>query len=305
MAESRCLTLSSTFVIEQGSQTSAFLPADDSLQAAGSDQSLTNRDLKVLSVGIAVLDSVYVVNSYPVEEDVKELAPYHRWHRGGNASNTATALAILGARTEFLGTLSSSKIASFVVDDFARRGISTEHCVMYDQLSGPLAVVLTNRQNGSRTIIHTDSDLPELSLEDFRRLDLSQYSWIHFEGRNVQTVARMIEDVDCWNDRQTTGVKPMPVRVSVELERPRAWQEEIMAVAPLADVVFVSKDFAHFMKWEGVDQTLAAVAEHVKPRAQLPDHQMALLSSLRASLQRKCWRPWLQGTRSSAPLCTA
>lgn len=41
--------------------------------------------------------------------------------------------------------------------------------------------MLINSQNGSRTIIHSNKNLPELVIDDFKKLDLSKYSWIHFE----------------------------------------------------------------------------------------------------------------------------
>ena len=38
------------------------------------------------------------------------------------------------------------------------------------------------KANGSRTIVHHRGAMPEITFEDFEKLDLSQYSWIHFEG---------------------------------------------------------------------------------------------------------------------------
>lgn len=42
-------------------------------------------------------------------------------------------------------------------------------------------MVIINSENGSRTIIHSNKNLPDLTVEDFKKLDLSCYSWIHFE----------------------------------------------------------------------------------------------------------------------------
>ncbi|XP_063235127.1 ketohexokinase-like [Bacillus rossius redtenbacheri] len=221
---------------------------------------------KVLCVGLACLDSVYILRQYPIEEDVKEMALQHRWQRGGNASNSATVLALLGADCEFFGTLSGKKSASFIVDNFTAHGISTQHCPLYDDCEAPAATVLVNNSNGLRTIIHNESDLPELDLEDFRRLDLSQYSWVHFEGRNVVAVARMVEEVAKWNRRHAEGGRL--VRVSVELERPRCCSD-VLALASLADVVFVSKDYAAMKGWPSMEAALEAVSRHTKPSASI------------------------------------
>ena len=38
------------------------------------------------------------------------------------------------------------------------------------------------KTNGSRTIVHHRGAMPEITFEDFKKLNLSEYSWIHFEG---------------------------------------------------------------------------------------------------------------------------
>ena len=39
----------------------------------------------------------------------------------------------------------------------------------------PMSVILINDQNGSRTIVHHRGAMPEISLEDFQKLDLNDY----------------------------------------------------------------------------------------------------------------------------------
>jgi ketohexokinase len=53
--------------------------------------------------------------------------------------------------------------------------------VYYEACDAPTSVVIINQTNGSRTIIHSNKNLPELTLDNFKKLDLSRYSWIHFE----------------------------------------------------------------------------------------------------------------------------
>ena len=48
----------------------------------------------------------------------------------------------------------------------------------------PNSVVLSCPATGSRTIVHTNLGLPELSLQNLAQLDLTLYSWVHLEGRN-------------------------------------------------------------------------------------------------------------------------
>ena len=92
----------------------------------------------------------------------------------------------------------------------------------------PNSVVITNVTSGSRTIIHTNLGLPELTLEDFKRLDLENYSWVHLEGRNKDTVIEALKYI-----KQSKKVK-----LSVEVEKVNRGFEEFI---PHADVVFISK----------------------------------------------------------------
>ena len=41
-----------------------------------------------------------------------------------------------------------------------------------------MSVILINDQNGSRTIVHHRGAMPEISLEDFQKLDLNDYRMV-------------------------------------------------------------------------------------------------------------------------------
>ena len=83
-----------------------------------------------------------------------------------------------------------------------------------------------------RTIIHTNKNLPELTCAEFEKLNLTSFSWIHFEGRNLEQVKLMMRHVKKTFPRLT---------VSVEVEKINRNFEELI---PFGDVVFISKDIA-------------------------------------------------------------
>jgi ketohexokinase len=66
-------------------------------------------------------------------------------------------------------------------------GIKHSNCPILDgKGKAPASVVLCSEETGTRTIVHCNGGLPELSLEDFtNRINLSNYSWIHFEVHEV------------------------------------------------------------------------------------------------------------------------
>uniref|UniRef100_A0A8C2CE96 Ketohexokinase n=1 Tax=Cyprinus carpio TaxID=7962 RepID=A0A8C2CE96_CYPCA len=186
-------------------------------------------DKKILSIGLVCLDIINVVDKYP-EEDTDTRCLSQRWQRGGNASNTCTVLSLLGAPCAFMGSLAPGPVADFIVGDFARRGVDISGVTWQPLGETPCACCVVCPTNGSRTVVLSDTNLPDVSVEDFSKVDLSQYKWIHWEGRNADEQVKMIE-----RNRVT---------ISVEIEKTR---EALYQLFPLGDLVFVSKDVAqHF-----------------------------------------------------------
>uniref|UniRef100_A0A8U8AXQ5 Uncharacterized protein n=1 Tax=Geospiza parvula TaxID=87175 RepID=A0A8U8AXQ5_GEOPR len=59
---------------------------------------------RIMCVGLVCLDIISVVEAFPAEDsDTRCLS--QRWQRGGNASNSCTVLALLGAPCAFMGSL--------------------------------------------------------------------------------------------------------------------------------------------------------------------------------------------------------
>ena len=88
--------------------------------------------------------------------------------------------------------------------------------------------MIVNASSGSRTIIHTNLGLPELSLDHFTSLDLTHFSWIHLEGRNREVLLQVLQYLN----------KKREVKFSVEVEKVNRGFEDFI---PYGDVVFVSK----------------------------------------------------------------
>ena len=67
-----------------------------------------------------------------------------------------------------------------------------------------------------------------MTLEDFRQVNLTDFSWVHVEGRNKANVIQILNYL-----RQVKKV-----RFSVEVEKIKRGFEEFI---PFGDVVFISK----------------------------------------------------------------
>ncbi|XP_053239893.1 ketohexokinase isoform X6 [Podarcis raffonei] len=180
---------------------------------------------RVLCVGLVCLDIISVVERYPAEDsDTRCLS--QRWQRGGNASNTCTVLALLGAPCAFMGSLAPGHAADFVREDFQRYEVDLAHVVPRPARALPTSMVISNSTTGTRTILHAArclGNLPDVTAADFEQVNLSQYKWIHWEGRNASEQVKMIQRVEAYNktcppsDRVTTSVE-------VEKTRPEIYQ---------------------------------------------------------------------------------
>ncbi|XP_003388714.1 PREDICTED: ketohexokinase-like [Amphimedon queenslandica] len=214
-----------------------------------------------LCVGLVCLDIIYSVDHYPKEdEDIR--ASGQKWAKGGNAANTLSVLVQLEKTQEegekrpceLLSTLGGGIETDYVLAELDESRIDHAHCRVYSSQKLPTSFVLLNTSNGSRTIIH-HRNLPELKFEDFKSLDLSKYNWIHFEGRNPDETVAMVRHI-----RQS----PYSPVVSIELEKKRP---ELLVLAGLADVLFLSKEHASYHGYQSPEETCLKFRDKAKENA--------------------------------------
>ncbi|XP_041817895.1 ketohexokinase isoform X2 [Chelmon rostratus] len=217
---------------------------------------------KILCVGLVCLDIINVVDKYP-EEDTDNRCLSQRWQRGGNASNSCTVLSLLGASSAFMGSLSAGPVADFILEDFQKLDIDVSLVSEHAQCVLPTSVVISNVSTGSRTILHMNRNLPDVTAEDFSKADLHQFKWIHWEGRNAEEQVKMIQQVAMYN---STLPPQQRITVSVEIEKTR---EPLYQLIPYGDVVFVSKDVARHFGFLTAEAALKGLYSRVKKGAVL------------------------------------
>lgn len=164
----------------------------------------------VLGVGVATLDIISEVDSYPPEDsEVRALG--RRVVRGGNAANSLAVLSQLGHDCAWAGTYVTNAEGQFVIESLGANRIDVSYAVSKSCGEMPVSCVTLNRANGSRTIVHY-RDLPEYPFDAFRKIALDRFDWLHFEGRNIDEVRMMLD--------HARRCAPHVMR-SVEIEKPR------------------------------------------------------------------------------------
>src|SRR5258707_8143949 len=114
----------------------------------------------VLCAGIAVVDQIFRVESFP-RPDVKTQASSFGIVNGGNAANAAVAIAHLGARASFAGPLGGPAGVDTVGDTYlalaARENIDCSYCLRVDGVPSPISAICIDRR-GERAIVNYRDD---------------------------------------------------------------------------------------------------------------------------------------------------
>ena len=195
-----------------------------------------------MCVGTATLDIVNRVAEYPAE-DSEVRAHSQSLRMGGNAANTAIVLAQSGVQTCWVGNLSDQ--AHVVEQTFLRYGVDASLAVRISNGTLPTSYITLSEATGSRSIVHY-RDLPEYRAEDFLRLDLRAFDWVHFEGRGIGQLTAMLQHA-----RSTPGPT-----VSLEVEKPR---EGIEALFEHTDLLLFSHDYARIKGFKDADALLRSL----------------------------------------------
>ncbi|WP_321324369.1 PfkB family carbohydrate kinase [Thiomicrorhabdus sp.] len=165
---------------------------------------------KILGIGNSVLDIILTVDHHP-QEDEELRASNKQISTGGNVNNSLYVLNQLGHQTDICTTIAADSESKQLLSGLAERNISTEHVQKFIKGRTPTSFVTLNAENGHRTIVHF-RDLPEISFDFFAKIEIEEYDWLHFEGRNMAQLPGMVNIAKTFLTYQP---------ISLEVEKPR------------------------------------------------------------------------------------
>lgn len=107
---------------------------------------------EILCVGLAAYDVNLPLPYYPGENS-KIMIPISQEGGGGPSANSAFLLSKWGVETSFAGVVGDDPFGQMIIQEFKAVGTDLSLLQVNSEIKTPLAIILVNQTNGSRTII--------------------------------------------------------------------------------------------------------------------------------------------------------
>src|SRR5262249_33755902 len=115
-----------------------------------------NKKWDILGLGIATVDDLLYVSSFPAPDTKTQILHSER-HGGGLTATALVAAARLGARCGYAGVTGHDEFSMFIEQDLAREGIDTSLIVRRADAEPIHAVIIVDQTAHTRTILFTAS----------------------------------------------------------------------------------------------------------------------------------------------------
>ena len=121
----------------------------------------------IIGVGCIAFDQILATNAKWKDEKGKIIRREFRF--GGNVRNSLVAVASLGVKAAYIGTMSDEVKWKSALDDFKENGVSTEF-VDFSDKSHPAEATIVITGDGERFIVYDDTPLHHLGLPTEEKL---------------------------------------------------------------------------------------------------------------------------------------
>ena len=121
----------------------------------------------IIGVGCIAFDQILATNAKWRDEKGKIIRREFRF--GGNVRNSLVAVASLGVKAAYIGTMSGEVKWKSALDDFKENGVSTEF-VDFSDKSHPAEATIVITGDGERFIVYDDTPLHHLGLPTEEKL---------------------------------------------------------------------------------------------------------------------------------------
>jgi len=183
----------------------------------------------LLGVGVACLDLVWQVGTYPAE-DTKTQALGMLTQGGGPVGTALVAAARLGLRVSYFGTLGDDMAGQAIAAGLVSDGVDIAHLRLIPGASSHTAVVLVSGDYGRRTVVWHPGNVPPPDPQALPDEELRWSAFLHLDGHHPEAALPLAR-----------RARSLGVRVSLDAGSNYPWLADLV---PLADVVIGSERFA-------------------------------------------------------------
>lgn len=134
---------------------------------------------RILVLGNTIADHVFEL-AEPLERDEKSKALEYTLHPGGQASNAAHALALLGHRVEFVGAFGDDANSDMCRDAMMTSGISLDHSQFIAACPHQTSAIMVH--GAQRSITEFRGDRLRLDQQMLTEIDLSRFDLVYSDG---------------------------------------------------------------------------------------------------------------------------
>ena len=138
-------------------------------------------EFDVIGLGMATVDILTSVPRLPASNEVFEASGIEM-QGGGPAATALVALAKLGMKCAYLGTVGAGQWGDVIVQDFVRYCVDTDWIIECEHGTSTISVILVEKENGNRAILYEKGQLPRLEPEQVPVELIKNAKAIHLDG---------------------------------------------------------------------------------------------------------------------------
>jgi sulfofructose kinase len=137
---------------------------------------------KVLSVGIATVDNIVLVERYP-EKDERVVALENAHSVGGPATVAAIAMARLGVAVSLSAVVGRDEAGDFIINTLLREGVDTSLIERSEKPTSTSTIVISASESTRAIMVKPERVAPEK-----KPINLHDFAWIHADHFGALTL---------------------------------------------------------------------------------------------------------------------
>ena len=137
---------------------------------------------KVLSVGIATVDTIVLVDKYPAANE-RVVALDSIRAVGGPATTAAVTLARLGVEVALSCVIGDDDDGRFILETLKREGVDTNKVIINPKIRTAVGTIVVSKSEETRAImVQPHSELPS------KPANINDYGWIHVDQFGMKAI---------------------------------------------------------------------------------------------------------------------